>query len=536
MRTETDKTKLYDRQLRLWQKDGQAALERARVVVVGSSTLASESLKNLVLPGVGEFIVVDDALVADEDLRTNFFVRAADAGKSRAQSIVDNLCEMNPDVHGQALVKAPAEFIALSEQDGPEAELLGSATLVIVCAQPDEIVRALGARCWDANIPMVAACNAGFIAEIRTAVREHTIVESHAGAKSDLRVMAPFAELRAYADSIDLEALDSTDLAHVPFVVLLIKAVDKWVAETGLAKTGLEYKHRKEIAKLVSRMAPAPGEENFDEAAAAVNANCSDYEVPSEVSQILADPAANAATAQTSSFWLLANALRRYLGSEYAEGKLPHSGAIPDMKADTQSYIKLQRIYKQKAEQDKAELVRCLCDVLQEAGLPAEHVSSDEVDMFCKNAGRLRLVRTQPVHHDAETAPAIWGNLADEGVSAHYALFRAVNTFLAKNGRYPGMPGVDVSDLDALCVQDTSELQGIAAELMRAWGDKDPETPRNLAAEFVRSGCMELHNVSAIVGGVVAQETIKLITHQYVPHDGVCILDTANTTLAAVKA
>ncbi|KAJ2302579.1 hypothetical protein IWW52_006964, partial [Coemansia sp. RSA 2704] len=123
-------------------------------------------------------------------------------------------------------------------------------------------------------------------------------VESHAGAKSDLRVMAPFAELRAYADSIDLEALDSTDLAHVPFVVLLIKAVDKWVAETGLAKTGLEYKHRKEIAKLVSRMAPAPGEENFDEAAAAVNANCSDYEVPSEVSQILADPAANAATAQ----------------------------------------------------------------------------------------------------------------------------------------------------------------------------------------------------------------------------------------------
>ncbi|KAJ2312174.1 NEDD8-activating enzyme E1 regulatory subunit, partial [Coemansia sp. RSA 2702] len=215
MRTETDKTKLYDRQLRLWQKDGQAALERARVVVVGSSTLASESLKNLVLPassadpvsesysaifsrpplscghverscgrrvlshlcavvGIGEFIVVDDALVADEDLRTNFFVRAADAGKSRAQSIVDNLCEMNPDVHGQALVKAPPEFIALSEQDGPEAELLGSATLVIVCAQPDEIVRALGARCWDANIPMVAACNAGFIAEIRTAVREHT--------------------------------------------------------------------------------------------------------------------------------------------------------------------------------------------------------------------------------------------------------------------------------------------------------------------------------------------------------------------------
>ncbi|KAJ2419904.1 NEDD8-activating enzyme E1 regulatory subunit [Coemansia sp. RSA 2522] len=163
MRTETDKAQLYDRQLRLWQKDGQAALERARVVVLGSSTLASESLKNLVLPGIGEFIVVDDALVSEADVRTNFFVRASDVGESRAQSIVRNLCEMNPDVHGQAVVKAPADFADLS-----------NVSLVIACAQPDKTVRALGERCWSANIPMITASNAGFIAEIRSAVREHT--------------------------------------------------------------------------------------------------------------------------------------------------------------------------------------------------------------------------------------------------------------------------------------------------------------------------------------------------------------------------
>ncbi|KAJ2152183.1 NEDD8-activating enzyme E1 regulatory subunit, partial [Coemansia sp. RSA 560] len=174
---------------------------------------------------IGEFIVVDDALVSEADVRTNFFVRASDVGESRAQSIVRNLCEMNPDVHGQAVVKAPADFADLS-----------NVSLVIACAQPDKTVRALGERCWSANIPMITASNAGFIAEIRSAVREHTIVESHGKVWPDLRVMAPFAELRAYADSFDLGALDSTDLAHVPFVVILIKAADRWAAEMGLEK------------------------------------------------------------------------------------------------------------------------------------------------------------------------------------------------------------------------------------------------------------------------------------------------------------
>ncbi|KAJ2846666.1 hypothetical protein GGI22_006185, partial [Coemansia erecta] len=61
MRSDTDKTQLYDRQLRLWKKTGQAALESSSVCVLGSSALASESLKNLVLPGIGEMIVIDDA-------------------------------------------------------------------------------------------------------------------------------------------------------------------------------------------------------------------------------------------------------------------------------------------------------------------------------------------------------------------------------------------------------------------------------------------------------------------------------------------
>ena len=51
----TAKEKKYDRQLRLWAASGQQALEDAHVLLLnsGSGVVGVETLKNLVLPGVG---------------------------------------------------------------------------------------------------------------------------------------------------------------------------------------------------------------------------------------------------------------------------------------------------------------------------------------------------------------------------------------------------------------------------------------------------------------------------------------------------
>lgn len=62
------KEQRYDRQLRLWGDRGQEILGKSKICLLGSSAVGSELLKNLVLPGIGEFIVVDDALVNKEDL------------------------------------------------------------------------------------------------------------------------------------------------------------------------------------------------------------------------------------------------------------------------------------------------------------------------------------------------------------------------------------------------------------------------------------------------------------------------------------
>lgn len=53
----TSKERKYDRQLRLWAANGQAALEEANLLLLnsGSGVVGVETLKNLVLPGMAQW-------------------------------------------------------------------------------------------------------------------------------------------------------------------------------------------------------------------------------------------------------------------------------------------------------------------------------------------------------------------------------------------------------------------------------------------------------------------------------------------------
>ncbi|CCF37692.1 amyloid beta protein binding protein, partial [Colletotrichum higginsianum] len=98
----SEKEKKYDRQLRLWAASGQAALESASILLVnsGSGTVGVETLKNLVLPGIGKFTIADNSTVSEADLGVNFFLDESHFGKSRAQSCTELLLELNPEVQG----------------------------------------------------------------------------------------------------------------------------------------------------------------------------------------------------------------------------------------------------------------------------------------------------------------------------------------------------------------------------------------------------------------------------------------------------
>ena len=112
----SDKEKKYDRQLRLWAAAGQQALEDAHILLInsGSGTVGVETLKNLVLPGIGKFTIADSNIVDQADLGINFFLDEDCLGKSRAESCVRLLQELNPDVQGDWFPKG--EVIPLPSQ------------------------------------------------------------------------------------------------------------------------------------------------------------------------------------------------------------------------------------------------------------------------------------------------------------------------------------------------------------------------------------------------------------------------------------
>ena len=99
------KEKKYDRQLRLWAANGQRALEEAHVLLLNTSpgVVGVEILKNLILPGIGNFTIVDDELVTEADLGVNFFLAEDSLGRSRAEESYKYLQELNPEVHGHAV-------------------------------------------------------------------------------------------------------------------------------------------------------------------------------------------------------------------------------------------------------------------------------------------------------------------------------------------------------------------------------------------------------------------------------------------------
>lgn len=86
---------------------GQLALEETHILLInnGPGVTGVETLKNLVLPGIGNFSILDSAIVTEADLGVNFFLDDDSLGKFRAEETVKLLEELNPDVKGTAITE-----------------------------------------------------------------------------------------------------------------------------------------------------------------------------------------------------------------------------------------------------------------------------------------------------------------------------------------------------------------------------------------------------------------------------------------------
>ena len=177
------------------------------------------------LPGIGKFTVVDGSRVAAADLGNNFFVGEGAVGSGRAAAVTALLQELNEHVTGAYV----SEGIGKVLSDRPS--FLDDFTLVIATQLPLEELRQVAAVCSAQRIPLIAAHAYGLLGTVRVMLNEHPVVEAHPQHPvADLRVLAPPPALLAYIEAHfgDLSALSSAQYAHVPYVVLLIKAAAAW--------------------------------------------------------------------------------------------------------------------------------------------------------------------------------------------------------------------------------------------------------------------------------------------------------------------
>ncbi|KAM0861766.1 hypothetical protein ACQ4PT_045690 [Festuca glaucescens] len=94
-------TALYDRQIRVWGVDAQKRLSKAHVLVCGVNGTTIEFCKNIVLAGVGSLSLMDDHVVIEDDLNSNFLIPHDESiygGRSRADVCCQSLKDFNPMV------------------------------------------------------------------------------------------------------------------------------------------------------------------------------------------------------------------------------------------------------------------------------------------------------------------------------------------------------------------------------------------------------------------------------------------------------
>lgn len=516
----SEKDTKFDRQLRLWGSGGQSLLENAHIALIGATSVGCELLKDLILPNIGKFTIIDDQKIKEEDISSNFFIVSDSMGQSRAKITKELLNELNEDVQGNYIDNKSLE--ELLKQDD---ECWNAFTIVIASGVKPSLLIQLSSVLHRLNIPLVVIESMGFFGYLLISIDEHTIIESHPSSFVDLRLDKPWPELIEFVSQYNLDDLDDVDIAHVPYIVILLKTLDLWKKEHdgNPPKTSAQ---KREFKKMISsgKRVTADGE-NYNEAMASSWRLFTDSTVPSEIIEIVNDKKALELTNKYSDFWVLVATLREFISLPESNNSLPVTGVLPDMTADTVGFVKMQKIYREKAKQDIEVFHGLLKKTLEKVNRPADSITREQVETFCKNSRNLKVIRgssLQNIYNDQTVK--IEGGLASEE-NERFGVFLAIETakhFYEKQGYYLGRSPDNVQ-----LENDLETAKSIGKALVQQLGVADdlPSYTLDVLKEIARAGCYELHNISSFLGGIGSQEIVKIITKQYTLLDNLMVFD-----------
>ncbi|KAH9493174.1 NEDD8-activating enzyme E1 regulatory subunit [Bulinus truncatus] len=545
--TGLDKNNKYDRQLRLWGDHGQAALEASRVCLIHASATGTEILKNLVLPGIGSFTIIDGHKVQGEDVGINFFLTVDSIGKSRAQVATEFLSELNEDVAGDFLEEDVDDLLHKNPS------FFSAFTTVIATQLPEKTLLSLGKVLWERNIPLVVCRCYGFIGYLRIVIKEHTIIESHPdNSHEDLRLDRPFKGLSEYCDSLDLNSMNKKDHSHTPWLVILYKFLKVWEQLNG-GKIPSNYKEKTALKELIkeglrrNEDGIPEDEENFEEAIKSVNSSLHNTVIPPEIQALFQEHSCVNLNTESKNFWVMVRALKEFTENE-GRGQLPLRGTIPDMTSDSERYIQLQTVYKDQAEADATAVASHVHALLHNIGRDEPlnpdwtkkpgTISGSEIKTFCRNAAFLSVLRCRSLQQEYSSESAnveeLGQHIMEEEEDATsesddtvlYVLLRAADRFFTEYNRYPGY-------FDDTVDADIPKLKACLSKLLHDWG-LSTGIKDDYVHEICRYGASELHTVAAFMGGVAAQEVIKLLTGQFVPINNTFIYNAQKQTSTTI--
>lgn len=426
-------------------------------VWISSQTLGTETLKNLILPGIGQVTIIDDQDVKERDLGNNFFYEPSDFGQPRHSAALKHLLELNEDVKGQSEHGSTTSVLGREDR----LAFVSSFSLIVACEISETEARELGKLCQETGTTLLVIRSYGLIAYLRVQAGEHAVMQAKIDENpEDLRIHSPFEELQKIVDSYDLENQEGIDHSHTPYVVILTQAIYKWKTEKGsIPKT---FAEKDEFKTILKGMARASDEICYQEAITNAYKAYATDEVPFELQEILDNERVKS---PKSKFWVFVAALKAFIDQKKT---LPVSGKVTDMTAKTDYYISLQNCYRTKAEEDRSLFKELAQTVISAEELMFE-ITDEEVRIFCENVATKGLEVTHYRTIDEEfTNPnidEISGFFYDPESSLPWLIaIKAQEAFNTKNGRYAGTTEEWEADVPQLKELATGIVESLGGE------------------------------------------------------------------------
>ncbi|CAB4254126.1 similar to Saccharomyces cerevisiae YPL003W ULA1 Protein that acts together with Uba3p to activate Rub1p before its conjugation to proteins (neddylation) [Maudiozyma barnettii] len=344
---------------------------------------------------------------------------------------------------------------------------------------PEELLRELSSSELS---PVIMSHTEGLYGYVYTKLFEpHWVIESRPDYEvPSLRLDSPWDELREYMDTIRFETLDEYSMAELPYVVLLYK-----VLQHLHSSTQIDHKMIKDTLTnwYVSDINPkGTNDLNYDEALryAHVALPNESYKVGLQKLIDFSQQDDNDRSNQWRDNYnrqivTLVHALSIYLDSNC--GDLMVNASIPDMESSSKIFGELQQVYRNKATRDLTEFSGVVHQL-------DESIPNDLITSFSCNVKNIK--RIEP------TA-------------------RPINDFLTDS--------------------KLTEPYPILSTLLKFQKHQQVERTSDNKSFFL----YESYPTTSFIGGLISQEVIKLITHQYIPISNTLIYDGMHNNITSFK-